>query len=85
MIKYIEHSQIPVRFGGANQAPFPADIGPWNDFEVINPSGDPEHVCGVRHKDDPEDKIFTPIDCLKLPNPLVDGPGLMESHGAVIL
>ena len=85
MIQYIDHNQIPAAFGGGNHAPSPADIGPWNDFEIVNSVGDPDYVCGVRHRDDPEDKVFTPIDCLELPNPWVDGPGLMGSHGAVIL
>jgi hypothetical protein len=38
----------------------------------------------VYRKDDPSKKIFTPTDMLALTNPMVIGPGLSGTKGAMI-
>ena len=76
---------IPRSLGGTNDAVLPCDNGPWNDYEIVNCSGEPGLETGVRHKDDPDGRVFTVQDRLKLPNPLVEGPGVMKTKGAVII
>ena len=47
------------------------NLGPWNDFEVVDgyKKGD---IVGIRRKSDgPSGKIFTPADLERLPNRLI--------------
>lgn len=42
-------------------------------------------MVGVKAKNDPEGKIFTPVDALALENPIVSGLGVMGTKGAVLI
>lgn len=65
LLEYIDEDQIPDFLGGTNRGPLGADAGPWQNYEVVD-SQDPNGVVGVRRKDDPLAKIFTPTDQLAL-------------------
>jgi hypothetical protein len=60
------------------------EVGPWLQYDLID--GDkPGDIVGVRRKDCPNEKIFTPIDMLALENPNIDGLGRSGTKGAVIV
>ena len=40
--EYIDMDQIPQYLGGRNKTPLHRDVGPWNDFETVNPHGNPD-------------------------------------------
>ena len=74
LVKYIDEDQIPEFLGGKNKAPLEKDIGPWNDYEVIDgcKSGD---VVGIRKiGEGPHAPIFTMDDLQALPNDLLKDP-----------
>ena len=59
------------------------DFGPWKEYELVD-SNEPGAVVGIRRKGDPENKIFTPTDCLALENPSIEGMGVEGTKGAMI-
>ena len=59
--------------GGKNKAKLVDNVGPWNDYEIVDGSN-PGDVVGIRKTSEgAEGKIFTPADLMALPNYLVDG------------
>ena len=52
-------------------------------FELVD-SSDPDAIVGIKRKDDPQGKVFTPNDLALLENPLVIGPGVSGTKGAMI-
>ena len=84
LAKDVDMEVIPEFMGGKNKASALDDAGPWHQYELID-SNEPGAVVGVRRKDDPEGKIFTPQDLLTLPNPLlVNGAGIDGTYGALV-
>lgn len=83
---HVDIKQIPVCLGGENEQSWLSDVGPWNDFELVD-SAKPGAVVGVRRKDDPTGKIWTGEDIIKLPNPAIKDKngGVMGTFGAVTL
>ena len=72
--KWIDEDQIPDFLGGTNITPLERDIGPWNDFEVVDGSNK-DDIVGIRRiNDGPNGIIFTVQDMEALPNPLLDDP-----------
>lgn len=72
--KHIDDDQIPEFLGGTNTAPLEKDVGPWNDFEVVDGSrrGD---IVGIRRiSDGPNGRIFTMDDLQALPNEHLKDP-----------
>jgi len=66
--------------GGANITPLERDIGPWNDFEVVDGSNK-DDIVGIRRiSDGPNGIIFTVQDMEALPNPLLDDPQNSTNH-----
>jgi len=51
------------------------DAGPWQEYEVVD-SIEPGAVVGIRRKNDPTGRVFTPTDYLRLENYLIDGEGV---------
>ena len=71
LLQYIDEDQLIDFLGGKNTAKLVDDVGPWNDFEVVDGSKK-DDVVGVRLKaDGPNGKIFTPKDFEKLNNHLI--------------
>lgn len=56
--------------GGKNTSKLEDDVGPWNDFELVD-GVNKNDVVGVRRKNDPNGKIFTVDDFERLPNYLL--------------
>jgi hypothetical protein len=83
LLEYIDEDQIPCFLGGTNAAKWTDDYGPWNDYEVVD-SAEPGAIVGVRRKGDPDGKVFTPQDQMKLQNPLIKNEGVWGTKGAVI-
>jgi len=72
LLAVIDEDQLAACFGGKNTARLQDNVGPWNDYEVVDGhlKGD---IVGVRKiSDGPEGKIFTPADFEKLPNYLIN-------------
>lgn len=72
--------------GGNNKSQLIDNVGPWNDYQVVDGAkkGD---VVGIRKiSDGPEGKIFTPSDLCALPNELLgmkqdeDGNEVLEEE-----
>lgn len=78
LLNYIDEDNIPDFLGGTNTQPLEHDIGPWNDFEVVDgcKRGD---VVGIRRKQglnlaSESAQIFTIHDLQALPNNLLRDP-----------
>jgi len=35
LLEFVEEDKLPTFLGGKCTAPFPSDIGPWNDYEIV--------------------------------------------------
>ena len=81
---YIDDDQIPSFLGGGNEADLFDDVGPWQDYEIID-SLDPNAKVGIRRKDEINGKIFGPKEWAMLENPIIDGLGAQGTKGAVII
>ena len=60
--KYVDEDQLADFLGGKNSSTLVDDVGPWNDYEIVDgyKKGD---IVGVRKKSDgPNGPIFTPKD-----------------------
>ena len=60
LLKYVDEDQLADFLGGTNKSKLIDDVGPWNDFEIVDgfQKGD---TVGVRKKSDgPNGKVFTP-------------------------
>lgn len=79
--EFVADDQIPTFMGGKLEADFLSDKGPWNNFEVVDGT-EPGDVVGVRLKDAPDGKIYTPQDMLQWKNPALDPNAMPESSGA---
>lgn len=84
LLEWVDEDQIPTFLGGTNQSKFIDDEGPWNEYELVD-SIVPGAEVGIKRKNDPSGKIFTPADYLMLENYLIDGAGTLGSKGAVII
>ena len=56
---------------------------PWYDYELVDEPGSGPNEIGVRHKKTGE--LFTPTMMMALKNPMIMGPGVSGSQGAMIL
>jgi len=74
---------IPTFLGGKSERPITDCFGPWEEYELID-SSDPDAVVGIKRKEDPIAKIFTPHDLALLENPLIAGLGVSGTKGAMI-
>ena len=36
LLEYADEEDIPEFLGGKCTIPFPSDVGPWNDYEIVN-------------------------------------------------
>lgn len=75
LAKYVEPDQLAEFLGGKNKARLIDNVGPWNDFEIVDgyKKGD---IVGIRKKSDgPNGPVFTPTDLESLPNYLISDPG----------
>ena len=58
--------------GGNNKSQLVDNVGPWNDYQIVDGSKS-DDVVGIRKiSDGAEGKIFTPADLMALPNYLLD-------------
>lgn len=74
LLKYIDEDQLPDFLGGTHPGNIKDNIGPWNDFEIVDghQKGD---VVGIRKKSDgPNGPVFTPKDLEMLPNYMLSNP-----------
>jgi len=60
------------------------DMGPWNDYEIVE-SKDMNAEVGIRQKGDLFGRVYTSRDIAALENPVIGGPGVMGTKGAMIL
>lgn len=58
LLKFIDEDQLWVGLGGKCQADLLDDVGPWNDFEIVDGSK-PGDVVGIKNKNDPDGKVFS--------------------------
>jgi hypothetical protein len=68
LLQVIDEDQLVDFLGGANTASLRDNVGPWNDYEIMD-SAEPGATIGIKHKTTGE--TFTPKDLMKLPNPLL--------------
>jgi hypothetical protein len=68
--KIIDMKYIPSWAGGNNHTELIDDVGPWNEYELVD-GHMPGDEVGVYRKDDPYQTIFTPTDMMALTNPAV--------------
>jgi hypothetical protein len=72
LLELVDEDQLIEYLGGKNKVNLVDNVGPWNDYEVVDGSN-PDDVVGIRKiSDGPEGKIFTPNDLMALPNYLLD-------------
>ena len=74
---------IPVFLGGKSERTLTDCFGPWEEYDLVD-SADPDAVVGIKRKEDPVGKIFTPHDSALLENPLILGAGESGTKGAMI-
>ena len=68
LLQYIDEDQLVDFLGGKNTSKIEDDIGPWNDFELVD-GVNKNDVVGVRRKSDgPNGKLFTIDDFERMPN-----------------
>ena len=68
LLEYIDENQLADFLGGKNKSRLVDDVGPWNDYEIVD-GNKPTDVVGIKKKGSEE--IFTPQDFEKLPNYLI--------------
>ena len=83
IFEFCDHDQIPTFLGGTLENELDDEIGPWSEFEVVD-SQEEGAVVGVRRKNCPDKRIFTPDYVLQFENPSVRGIGISGTKGAVI-
>ena len=68
LLEHVEKDQLISFLGGDLQVELINDVGPWQEYDLIDGAkrGD---VVGVRRKDNPDGPVFTPQDLERLPNP----------------
>lgn len=74
LLKYVDEDQLADFLGGKNTSRLQDNVGPWNDFEIVDghQKGD---IVGIRKKaDGPDGPVFTPRDFEALPNYLISEP-----------
>lgn len=68
LLQYIDEDQLVDFLGGKNTSKIEDDIGPWNEFELVD-GVNKNDVVGVRRKSEgPNGKLFTIDDFERLPN-----------------
>jgi hypothetical protein len=71
LLEVVEEDQLADFLGGKNTARLQDNVGPWNDYEVVD-GHLKDDIVGVRKiSDGPEGKVFTPADYELLPNYLI--------------
>ena len=60
LLQYIDIDQIPDFLGGENEGTFAEERGPWQYYDLVEGTEDPTGVVGVRRKEDPLGRVFTP-------------------------
>ena len=86
LFKIIEPEYVPTFLGGKCELPFIQgdQNAPWGqNYELEDGPGRTIDEVGVRHKKTGE--LFTPRMLMALKNPIVMGPGISGSQGAMIL
>lgn len=68
--------------GGKNEAKW--NKGIWDEYELID-GNNPGDVVGVRPNNDPNQRIFTPVDMMALECPDVNGNGTNGTKGACMV
>lgn len=81
--EFIDMDNLPIFMGGKNENELTENHGPWNEYELVD-SSDPDAEVGIKRKDDPLGKIFTPHDMSLMENPCIDGMGISGTKGAMI-
>ena len=81
--EFLDIDNLPKFLGGKNEAPLTKNVGPWNEYELID-STNPDAIVGIKRKDDPLGKIFTPHDMCLMENPCIDGMGISGTKGAMV-
>ena len=59
--EFIDMDNLPTFMGGQNENVLTENHGPWNEYELVD-SSDPDADVGIKRKDDPLGKVFTPHD-----------------------
>lgn len=81
LLEHVDKDQLMEYLGGTNKADLHENVGPWNDYEIVDGS-QPGDVVGIRKiADGPEGKIFTPEDLKALPNYLLDSKPEEDGNG----
>jgi hypothetical protein len=57
--------------GGKNESKLIDDVGPWNNYEIVDGVNKDDKVGIRKIADGPTGEIFTPADFEKLPNYLI--------------
>lgn len=65
LFEFCDLDQIPDFLGGTNRNSFTSNLGPWNDYQLVD-STRPGAEIGVRRIGDPNGKVFGPKDVMKL-------------------
>lgn len=81
--EYIDMDNLPTFMGGKNEQVLTDNHGPWNEYELVD-SSDPDAIVGIKRKDDPLGRIFTPHDACMLENPCIEGMGISGTKGAMV-
>ena len=58
MLKHIDEDQLAHHLGGSLQGELIDDIGPWNDYEIVD-GHKPSDVVGIKKKGDAAGKVFS--------------------------
>ena len=75
LAEYVDNDQLPTFLGGTNESLLEDDVGPWNQYEIVD-GANPDDVVGIRKICNPNGPIFKYKDLKKFPNDyLPDGVG----------
>lgn len=66
LLELVDEDQLAEFLGGKNTSNLMEDVGPWNEWEIVD-GHNPDDVVGVRRKGTEE--IVTPAMIERLPNP----------------
>jgi len=58
LLKHIDEDQLSSLLGGKNTANLIDDVGPWNDYDIVD-GHKPGDVVGIRKKGDENGKVFS--------------------------
>lgn len=67
LLEHVDEENLIDFLGGKCHADLSENVGPWNEFDVVDGSKKGQHV-GIRRKGQLGGPIFTPQDLERLPN-----------------